>query len=147
MINCNTEGSQFRSRDIFPKAFAKVMRSDYADLGTDITEMVPDIPEQVICYTDGYGNMKISIHPDTLEPYMGKDIVLDINGRKRVAKITRGIFGVPDGQLCLAPGSSGWTLPDGTSVRFAEVVLRGGNAAKEFGRPPGGIQVNWSLSA
>ena len=147
IINCNTDGSQFRSRDIFPKAFAKVIKGDYSELGGDISEMVPDMPDNVVCYTDGYGNMKCSIDPHTLEPYMGKDIVLDINGRKRVAKITNGIFGVSDGQLCLAPGSSGWTLPNGEQVRFSEVVLRGGSAAKEFGKPPGGIRINWSLSS
>lgn len=146
MINCNTDGSQFRSRDIFPKAFAKVLRGDYSELGHDIREMIPDMPQNIICYTDGYGNMKVSIDPATLDAHMGQDIVLDINGRKRVAKITQGIFGVSDGQLCLAPGSSGWNNHDGTSVRFSEVVLRGGSAAKEFGKPPGGIQLEWSLS-
>jgi hypothetical protein len=145
-INCNTDGSQFRSRDIFPRAFGKIMHSDYSELGMDVREMVPDLPENVICYTDGYGNMKISYHPEKLQAHMGKEIVLDINGRKRVAKITSGIFGVSDGQLCLAPGSSGWTLPSGQIVRFSEVVLRGGSAAKEFGKPPGGIPVQWSLS-
>lgn len=145
-ITCDTAGSQFRSRDIFPQAFAKIMRGDYSELGADLRENVPDLPERVICYTDGYGNMKISIDPDELESHMGKEIVLDINGRKRGAKITRGIFGVSDGQLCLAAGSSGWTLPDGRARRFSEVVLRGGNASKEFGKPPGGIQVHWTLA-
>lgn len=145
-INCSAEGSQFRSRDIFPKAFGKIMHGDYSELGEDISEIVPDLPERVISYTDGYGNMKISFNPELLKPMMGKDIVLDINGRKRVAKVTEGIFGVSDGQLCLAPGSSGWTLENGENVRFSEVVLRGGSAAKEFGKPPGGIPVQWSMT-
>lgn len=143
-VNCSAEGSQFRSRDIFPVAFGKIMHGDTGEIGEDIREDIPAVPEDVICYTDGYGNMKISINPDTLQDKMGREIVLDINGRKRVAKITDGIFGVSDGQLCLAPGSSGWTLPNGQAVRFSEVVLRGGNAAKEFGRPPGGIKVEWA---
>lgn len=142
-INCAKEGSQFRSRDVFPPAFAKVARGDYSQLGADLTESVPSAPDRVICYTDGYGNMKISVSPDELKGELGKDVVLEINGRQRVGKITDGIFGVSDGQLCLAPGSSGWTLPNGKEVRFAEISLRGGNAAKEFGRPPGGIQVSW----
>ncbi len=146
MINCNTDGSQFRSRDIFPHAFAKIMRGDYSELGIDIKEMIPDLPEKVICYTDGYGNMKLSIDAQTLDENMGAEIVLDINGRKRVAKITQGMFGVSDGQLCLAPGSAGWPMPDGTRMRCCEVILRGGNAAKEFGKPPGGIKVEWSMS-
>lgn len=144
-INCSAEGSQFRSRDIFPQSFGKVAHGDFSELGEDIKDLVPDIPDGVVCYTDGYGNMKTSIKPETLTELMGRDIVLHINGRTRVAKITEGIFGVSDGQLCLAPGSSGWTLPDGTPRGFAEVVLRGGSAAKEFGRPPGGIEVKWDF--
>jgi hypothetical protein len=34
--------------------------------------------------------------------------------------------------MALSPGSSGWTLPDGTSYRFVECVLRGGSAARLF---------------
>ena len=123
LINCSREGSQFRSRDIFPPAYAKIATGYYSELGEDIRDAVPDIPQGVVCYTDGYGNMKISISPDDLNANFGKDVVLDINGRKRVAKITDGIFGVADGQLCLAPGSSGWTLPNGKDVRFSEVVF------------------------
>lgn len=144
-IKCSAEGSQFRSRDIFPKAFGKIMHDDYSELGEDISALVPDLPERVVSYTDGYGNMKISINPLELKAILGKDIVLEINGRKRVAKVTDGIFGVADGQLCLAPGSSGWHLQNGEEVRFSEIVLRGGSAAKEFGRPPGGIPIHWSL--
>jgi S-adenosylmethionine hydrolase len=146
MINCSAEGSQFRSRDIFPKAFGKVMHGQFEELGVDITESVPDLPQNVVCYTDGYGNMKTSIDSAILESHMGRDVVLDINGRKRVAKITDGMFSVSDGQLCLAPGSAGWAYPDGTKQRFVEVILRGGNAAKEFGKPPGGIAINWSTT-
>ena len=146
LINCNTDGSQFRSRDIFPKAFAKIFQGDYSELGEDIRDAVPDMPEKVICYTDGYGNMKVSIDPEIIRQNMGAEVVLSINGRKRVAKITEGIFGVSDGQLCLAPGSSGWSEKDGSKTLFSEVVLRGGSAAKEFGKPPGGIKIEWNIS-
>lgn len=144
-INCSAEGSQFRSRDIFPQSFSKIAHKDYSELGEDIINHVPDVPDQVVCYTDGYGNMKTSITPSTLKELAGRDIVLHINGRTRVAKITDGIFGVSDGQLCLAPGSSGWTLPDGTRKGFAEIVLRGGSAAEVFERPIGGTEIKWDF--
>lgn len=142
-INCSREGSQFRSRDVFPPAFAKICLGDYSELGNDISAHVPDVPENIVCYTDGYGNLKISVAPEIIKPLMGKDIVIDLNGYKHVAKVTDGIFGVADGQLCLAPGSSGWTLPNETTRRFSEIVIRGGNAAASFGYPAGGSVIKW----
>lgn len=143
-INVSKEGSQFRSRDVFPPAFAKIVRGDYSALGEDVRAEIPEISENVVCYTDGYGNIKISVSPETLQPLMGRSLVVEIGGHRRVAKVTDGIFGVPDGQLCFAAGSSGWTLPDGTPRRFSEIVLRGGNAAEEFKKPPGGAPLLWS---
>lgn len=143
LINCEKAGSQFRSRDVFPPSFGKILHENYEELGEDLFDAIPDIPENCVCYTDGYGNMKCSINPDELAKYKGKDITLDINGRAQVARIADGIFGVADGQFCLSEGSSGWDLPDGTRMRFSEVVKRGGNAARTFGKPPGGIKVDW----
>lgn len=142
-IHCSKDGSQFRSRDVFPPAFGFIAHGDYSKLGDDIRDYVPDFPKNVVCYTDGYGNMKCSVDPKTLEALDGKYVTLDINGRHSAARVAQGIFGVADGQFCFSKGSSGWTLPDGRKVEFTEVVMRGGNAAKTFGRPPGGIEVQW----
>lgn len=143
IVNCDREGSQFRSRDIFPPSFARIARGDYHELGDSIIDAVPDYPKNAVCYTDGYGNMKCSINPDDLTALDGQDVTLTINGRQQVTRVADGIFGVADGQFCLSSGSSGWTLPGGQSVRFSEVVKRGGNAAKTFGQPKGGEQVSW----
>ena len=142
-IHCSKDGSQFRSRDVFPPAFGLIAHGDYSKLGDDIREHVPDFPKNVVCYTDGYGNMKCSVDPKDLESINNKYVTLDINGRSSAARVAQGIFGVADGQFCFSKGSSGWTLPDGRKVEFTEVVMRGGNAAKTFGRPPGGIEVHW----
>ena len=142
-INCEKHGSQFRSRDIFPASFGKIMAGNYEELGADIAGSVPDPLEGVVNYTDGYGNLKCAIPPERLAAHKGRELVLDINGRTQVARVSDGIFGVADGQICVSRGSAGWNLPDGTEVRFTEVVQRGGNAAKLFGRPPGGIRVDW----
>jgi hypothetical protein len=144
-VNCSKEGSQFRSRDVFPPAFARIVRGDFSELGDDLMDAIPDPKKSAVCYTDGYGNLKTSIDSASLKDMMGKEVVIDINGRKNVAKITEGIFGVADGQLCLAPGSSGWKV-NGTPFRFTEVVLRGGSAAKAFSFPKGGDELQWSLT-
>lgn len=142
-VNCSAAGSQFRSRDIFPPAFGKIARGDYSELGGDIRAAVPDYPENVVCYTDGYGNMKCSVDPEGLAPLKGRDVTLGINGHRQLVRCAEGIFGVADGQFCFSDGSSGWTLPDGRRVKFAEVVQRGGSAAHTFGHPRGGTKVSW----
>lgn len=143
IVNCSRDGSQFRSRDIFPPAFAKIAKGDYSELGEDIRDAVPDIPQNVLCYTDGYGNMKCSIDPATLTDLMGQDVTLTVNGKHQIARVAEGIFGVADGQFCFSPGSSGWTLPDGTERKFSEIVQRGGSAASTLGNPHGGSAITW----
>jgi hypothetical protein len=144
-IHCDRAGSQFRSRDIFPAAFAKIVKGDYSILGENVMDQVPNLPHDVVCYTDGYGNLKCSVDPARLDDIKGKLLILDINGRQQVARAADGIFGVADGEYCISAGSSGWTLPSGKKVRFTEVVKRGGNAAKTFGKPPGGIPLHWRV--
>lgn len=142
-IKCEKHGSQFRSRDIFPPAFGRIVKGDMSILGESVMDQVPDFPENVLCYTDGYGNMKCSIDPARLDVIKGKHIILDVNGRQQVARAAEGIFGVADGEYCISQGSSGWTLPNGREVKFTELVKRGGNAAKTFGKPPGGQAITW----
>lgn len=144
-IHCEKQGSQFRSRDIFPVAFAKIVKGDRSILGADVSASIPDFPEDVLCYTDGYGNMKCSVDPQRLEGLKNKQVILDVNGRQQIARVADGIFGVSDGEFCISVGSSGWDLPDGRSRRFTELVKRGGNAAKAFGKAPGGIPITWRV--
>ncbi len=142
-IHCSKDGSQFRSRDIFPPAFGLIAHGQYANLGADIRDAVPDYPKDAVCYTDGYGNMKCSVSTSALEKIKNTDVTLDVNGHKTKARVADGIFGVADGDFCFSTGSSGWTLPDGTKTQFTEIVQRGGNAAKAFGQPFGGAKIQW----
>lgn len=144
-VNCEVQGSQFRSRDIFPPAFARIVKGDHTLLGDDMRDFIPDFPQDVVCYTDGYGNLKCSIDAAQLTELKNSNVILDINGQQQVARIADGIFGVSDGEFCMSAGSSGWTLPDGRRVQFTEVVKRGGNAANVFGRPQGGMPIVWRL--
>ena len=144
LLNVANAGSQFRSRDIFPQALGAVMRGDAAIMGADATAHVPDtIPENVVVYTDGYGNLKCSVDPAQLEARKGDRVTLKINGREQVAVVGSGIFDVADGEFCFARGSSGWDMPGGKKMAFAEIVKRGGDASKTFGKPPGGLSVEW----
>lgn len=144
-IHCDKDGSQFRSRDVFPPAFGLIAHGDYSHLGADIRDHIPEVPKNTVCYTDGYGNMKCSVDPADLLKINGKHVTLDINGRAMAARVADGIFGVADGEFCFSKGSSGWALPNGKKVEFCEVVMRGGNAAKAFGKPPGGIAIDWRV--
>lgn len=144
ILNVGKAGSQFRSRDIFPRAIGAVMRDEPGILGDDASAHVPDsLPENVVAYTDGYGNLKCAVDPAQFEARKGERVTLAINGREQVAVVGAGIFDVADGEFCFARGSSGWDLPDGSRMSFAEVIKRGGNAAKTFGNPPGGVKVEW----
>lgn len=142
-INCSVEGSQFRSRDIFPVAFGKIMNGDRSEIGDDVMDAVPDLPNDVLCYTDGYGNMKCALDVDEIMQRKGQDIIVEANGQQQIVRVADGIFGVEDGQFCLSIGSSGWTYPDGTKMRFAEIVKRGGSAAAVFDKAIGGTPITW----
>lgn len=145
VVHVSNDGTQFRSRDIYPDVLGHVAHGTVEDiLGDDVSHTVPDrVPENSVCYTDGYGNLKCMVDHRTLQGLAGKDMTVEINGHERLIRVGSGIFDVADGQFCFARGSSGWTLPDGTEVQFWEVVLRGGNAAKQFSFPSGGAEIKW----
>src|SRR5919108_5749152 len=52
------EGSQFRSRDLFPQAAGAIALGRPQALAEDINPAdIPDIPSDRIAYVDGYGNL------------------------------------------------------------------------------------------
>ena len=144
-INVSKDGSQFRSRDVFPRAINAILKGDRSILGADVSASVPDdFPKNRVVYTDGYGNMKCSVDPAEIDRLKGTRVYLHIDNADQVpVEVGAGIFDVADGEYCFAKGSSGWTTPQGLSVAFAEVVKRGGNASASFGRPRGGAKVEW----
>lgn len=135
------EGSQFRSRDLFPQAAAAIALGLPAALSGEIPlDTIPSPPVSVIGYVDGYGNIKTTIAYDATRVRPGRRITVRIDGHQREATVSDGAFTVPHGELAFAPGSSGWTLPDGRRVRWVELFLRGGSAWNLFGRPaPGSV--------
>ena len=133
-------GSQFRSRDVFPAAVGRLAAGDESLLGEELpAELVPAMPEGVVAYVDGYGNLKTTWteRPGGLE---GR-VIVTIGGIAAAAHIGEGTFEVPEGELSLAPGSSGWRSRSGADLRFHELLLRGASAAERFGYPRPGTPV------
>lgn len=136
------EGSQFRSRDLFPQAAAAIAIGDPDALADPIDRAsIPDVPADRIAYIDGYGNLKTTIKGGSTPAKEGSRVVVRIGEAKHEAVASDGSFAVAPGQLAFAPGSSGWTAPGGEEIRWVEVFLRGGNAWELFGRPPAGAEV------
>ncbi|MBQ3696156.1 MAG: SAM-dependent chlorinase/fluorinase [Alphaproteobacteria bacterium] len=134
-VKCATDGSQFRSRDVFPPCVASLAKhagqplQSWELLGEEVL-LVPPVPENIICSIDGYGNIKTNVH------LMGTARIAEINGIPMSLSTGTGIFSVPDGSLIMAPGSSGWN-----GNHCAEICLRGGSAAEMFGNPKPGDRV------
>jgi hypothetical protein len=136
------EGSQFRSRDLFPQAASAIALGRSQALGEDIDPChIPEVPAARIAYIDGYGNVKTTIRFDALSIRPRMKLAVQINGITHEALVSDGTFGVETGQLAFAPGSSGWNTKNGTQVRWAELFLRGGNASEAFQRPTIGAEI------
>lgn len=134
-VKCARDGSQFRSRDVFPPCVASLAAHAGKPLetwelsGEEVTD-IPTIPADVILSIDGYGNIKCNL-TDIQEIKMIK--IGDVSHQVATGD---GIFSVPDGCLIVAPGSSGWK-----GHYFTEICLRGGSAAKHFGCPKPGDKI------
>ena len=133
-VDVEEEGSQFRSRDFFPRALARVVTEDAAFKKRMLNPMdvIRDYPEAVIGYIDSFGNLKTTIRANDsflkeLQP--GKRIKVRIGTVLRTATVASGSFNVMEGDLAFAPGSSGH------DNRFWEFFQRGGSAAADFGHP------------
>jgi S-adenosylmethionine hydrolase len=141
------EGSQFRSRDLFPQAAAAIATGLPDALAELLSyDDIPDVPPQSIAYIDGYGNMKTTIQAGHLEEKTGARVRMDVDGRGGEATIAGASFAVEPGEMALAPGSSGWPDGGGGEIRWMELFLRGGSAWEALGRPPIGARVDLHLS-
>ena len=89
----------------------------------------------------GYGNLKTTIENGTLGVEPGTAVRVRVGTEELSAVASDGTFGVEEGELAFAPGSSGWKRGDGAEVRWMELFLRGGNAWEAFGRPEIGARV------
>jgi hypothetical protein len=136
------EGSQFRSRDLFPQTAAAIALGRSQALAEDIDpSLIPDVPASCIAYIDGYGNVKTTLRFEDKQFRPGTKLAIQIDGVTHEALVSDGTFGVEAGLLAFAPGSSGWKTKQGEQVRWVELFLRGGNAWDTFKRPAIGSQI------
>ena len=131
------EGSQFRSRDLFPQAAAKIALGQPDALAEEIPLTdIPEVPANRIAYIDGYGNLKTTIRSGTGPgARSGSRVRVRINDSQQQAIASDGSFAVEHGQMAFAPGSSGWKDSQGEETRWIELFLRGGSAWETFSRP------------
>lgn len=142
-INCPNKGSQFRSRDFFPAMVAQVINQDYSSLGDQLDAAdIPDIPSNLVAWTDGFGNIKTTMRLSEIEAMgvgPGDKVQVILNGVSMIGIITIGGFQVDRGVLAINAGSSGFDDP------FIELFLRVHHmrektAAVRFGYPEGGTE-------
>ena len=135
------EGSQFRSRDLFPQAAGSIALGKLDALAEAVTPAdMPAVPTNCIAYVDGYGNLKTTIDQAASGVRSSQWVRVRIGETEQEAVASDGTFAVEPGQMAFAPGSSGWTVGD-RETRWMELFLRGGNAWEAFGRPPVGARV------
>lgn len=134
------EGSQFRSRDIYPEAVARVIKKDSTILGEkgDIS-LIPDIPSGKIASIDGYGNIKLTTRRSEVSYTAGQRLVIEIGNVKHQATYTDGSFNIEEGQVAFSPGSTGH------NDKFMEIFYRGQSACDLFMHPKIESPVNISL--
>ncbi len=144
----SAEGSQFRSRDLFPEAAADIALGRPGALDEEMDPAaIPGVPENRIAYVDGYGNLKTTIEGGAHGVEPGAAVRVRIGEEKLTATASDGSFGVEEGELAFAPGSSGWRGASGEQTVWMELFLRGGSAWEGFGRPPLGSEIGFEAGA
>ena len=143
-VKVDAGGSQFRSRDNFPRVLGQLVSGDNSFMWHELNagECIPDAPIDAVAYIDSFGNQKTTIRdgdPRLKQLAPGQRIKVIINGVTRTATVATGSFSVMEGDLAFAPGSSGHTL------RYWEFFQRGGSASAEFDRPHVGEKIQLIL--
>jgi len=145
VLDVPAAGSQFRSRDFLPAAVGRLARGDREPLLEPIpADQIPSVPPDVVAYTDGYGNLKTTLEEPPAAS--GERVLVRVGSAAATAMVSDGTFSVAEGDLALAPGSSGWPLKGGGRREFLELFLRGGSAAARLGHPPPGTPVRVSAA-
>lgn len=140
------KGSQFRSRDLFPKVIAQLLMEKQDDLGLDELELgsIPDLVGFFVGHVDNYGNIKTTIPSGVLKGKLHGDLIkVTIGNITREAFYTHNLFGEMQGVLVIAPGSSGKE-----NDRFLELSVRIGpnykSASEHFNNPKPGTEIRIS---
>ncbi len=118
-IEVSNQGTQFRSRDNYPRIVSEVLHGNLDSLTENLPlSLIPDVPKSKIAWVDGYGNIKTTIRRSEVNFQPGQQLKIEINGVIWTGYMADGTFGVHHGQLAFAAGSSGYDDP------FMEIFLR-----------------------
>lgn len=139
-LDVDAGGSQFRSRDNFPKLVGQVARGQLTCLRDRLRplEVIPEKPESAVGYIDSFGNLKTTLREGdstvgNLTP--GQRVLVEINGVEMAVTVAAGSFNVQEGDIALAPGSSGH------AKKFWEIFQRGGSAWHTYRKPRPGATI------
>ncbi len=117
------KGSQFRSRDNYPRIIAHLMdyMEDELDLEPTDPGIIPNLREKCILHIDNYNNIKTNYtHQDLKGKFSyGDEIKVTINKTTKKAKYVDNLFGAEPGVLVIYPGSSGHR-----DNPFVEITIR-----------------------
>jgi hypothetical protein len=138
-IQVDVGGSQFRSRDNFPKLVGMAARGekDFLIERLDPMKVIAPPPASAVGYVDSFGNLKTTIRdgdPVLLKLEPGQRIRVVINDVEMAATVAAGSFNVHEGDIAFSPGSSGH------DSKFWEIFQRGGSAWHTYRKPrPGSV--------
>ena len=99
------------------------------------------MPDRVVAYVDSAGSVTTTIAE---APAPAGSRVQVLIGAVSARALVIGTQAVPDGELALVAGSSGWPRRRGGRRAFLELVVGGGSAAKRFAGPAPGTAVRLS---
>ncbi|MEI7652826.1 MAG: SAM hydroxide adenosyltransferase [bacterium] len=119
-------GSQYRSFDFEPRLAGWLVDGLTIPSSTHSFDTFAEIEDlgHVVWLVDNFGNCKTTILPEEIGFEEGKKIQTHFG----LATMYRQLRSVPDGELALTTGSSGYGAD-----RFIELVIQGQSAAKKYG--------------
>lgn len=130
MVKVPNAGSQFRSRDYYPDAVVDIAHGNNYFIGEESSlSTIPEPPQNVIGYIDGYGNLKTTMRLSQNSIAFGTKIKITCNDVCQEGVLTDETYKVNDGDFSFAAGSTGG------EDRFMEIWVRAGNAWRAFGKP------------
>lgn len=145
-VNVSSAGSQFRSRDNFPKVIGEYLHDSVSNsvIGNALNPelVIPDMPKSCIGYIDSFGNLKTTIRDgdDIVNKIKsGQRLSITINDVTMLATASTGSFNVDEGDISFSPGSSGEKL------KYWEIFQRGASAWRTYKKPKTGsvITINF----
>ena len=129
-VNVPNIGTQFRSRDQYPKATMAILHGEVSLIGKPVdVSRILKVPVNHVASIDGYGNIKTTTRHDQVSSTWGTSpkVRITLNGQMQEAVNTLAGQTAKQGELKIGVGSSG-----GKDNPFIEIVRIMGSAQKDF---------------